>query len=156
MAVLDLVAEALPQSFDVEFEIGARPPLDRAIERRTGARGLVIFDERPIGQTARVGAWRDEIGIGNDRIEVVQLRVREIEQSAHFAVADVPPVGYHDVAVRVPTARLTRVQLPERSVQLEAFEVERTTRADVDQTGDARFDKIGGRRLESFERGDGA
>src|SRR4051794_7551881 len=134
MPVLDLVAETLPQTFDVEFEVRVRPPLDCAVERRTGARRFIIFDKRPVRQAAPVRSWRDEIGIRNNRILVMQLGVGEVEQSAHFSMADVPPVSDHDVAVRVPTTRLTRVQLPEGSVQLEAFEVERTARTDVDQT----------------------
>ena len=48
MPILDMLAETLPQALDIEFEVGARAILNRAVQRRTIAMGFVIFDEWPV------------------------------------------------------------------------------------------------------------
>src|SRR6476646_2192608 len=98
---------------------------------------------------------RHKIGVRADRIQIVELGIREVQQRTDFAfVTELPPVRHHDVAVGIPSLGLVRVQLPEGSVELEALEVERATRANVDEAGDARLDQIGRRSLERLESSD--
>ena len=52
-------AISLPQPFGVKFKIGRRPPLDRAVDRRTPSFGFAILDFGPVGR-ARTGKIGDE------------------------------------------------------------------------------------------------
>ena len=153
--VRDAIAEPLIQAVHIEVEVGRRPPLKRAIDRRTRAVAAAIEQTLDIGNSdgltvvLRVG---DIVRVRRFGVEVGKVAEADVEQRAELTVARTPAIADQQVAVRGGLARLARVRCIKAPRQLETLEIEWSARPDVDQPGKARLDEISRRRLVHLQR----
>ena len=150
-ASVDLLAIALPQAFDIEFEVRRRAPLQRAVDRRPPAFGLVVVDFGPVGRAA-AGEIGDEEAVAADRILIVEPRVGEVDQRADLAAADVPAIADQQLGVGLEVLATDSDRSPQTEPAIsKPLKSNGRRERTLIEAGEAGLDQIGGRRLERLD-----